>query len=710
MSERDSTKWIFCFTFFTGAIALTSQLALLREFLLIFRGNELVIGVFLAVWMLLTGSGAALSKLFKRDHRNRSLLIVLQLMLSLMPLLSYFILRFTGRYLIPEGSQPGLNEAVICSLLVLSPVCLLSGYAFVEYCRMIKDAENKIISQIYIMDVAGSIAGGVLLNVFLILYMDAKIVLLIIIALNTICLFYYTCIIEKYSLFPAFLIYIIIVLGFALYFKGKMTAVSGNMIEEANTPYGRVSVTKTNEQYNFFDNGTLLFSTNYVNECEENVHYAMAQHPSPQQILLISGGASGMLNEIAKYKPVKVDYIEPDPAIITLARKYTRNIPDMKSLNLITGDARTFIRNTKVRYDVILITLPEPSTALLSRFYSLEFFNEIKKIMNTGAIAATSLPATEEYMSKEAVPLNSILFNTMKKVFKNVLIVPGGKNYFLASDSSLTLHIVQNLKEKKIENLVVNEYYMDETLLKQRNDYVMKSLGEKSILNTDFRPVVYYYQTRYFLSYFGKQPAIYFLIILLIVLIIIIKPNSIHLGMMTGGFAATSLELALIFGMEVIYGYVFMVVGSVITLFMLGLAAGAYSYNKIKVKTRKHFIIIQFCIALFSIILLFVLNVQKDSRLHTLIVAVIFALLTFTLSFLTGLLFASASHLNIRNIASGASSVYGADLAGSAIGALLVSSVLLPLFGLNMVCLITAGLCLFSGSIAIINKKIRGSY
>ena len=41
-----------------GFISMVAQLVLLREFIKTFNGNELVIGIFLAIWMMLTGAGA----------------------------------------------------------------------------------------------------------------------------------------------------------------------------------------------------------------------------------------------------------------------------------------------------------------------------------------------------------------------------------------------------------------------------------------------------------------------------------------------------------------------------------------------------------------------------------------------------------------------------------------------------------------------------
>jgi len=67
---------------------------------------------------------------------------------------------------------------------------------------------------------------------------------------------------------------------------------------------------------------------------------------------------------------------------------------DDKRVHVIAGDARQFVRRTSEKYDVVLINLPEPSTLLINRFYSREFYNELKKVLTPGAVISESLPTT----------------------------------------------------------------------------------------------------------------------------------------------------------------------------------------------------------------------------------------------------------------------------------------------------------------------------
>ena len=73
------------------------------------------------------------------------------------------------------------------------------------------------------------------------------------------------------------------------------------MIYHGLSPYGSLVVTKSGGQLNFIENGAPLFSTENAEKVEETVHYAMAQRPHAVNVLLVSGGVSGTLQELLKY-------------------------------------------------------------------------------------------------------------------------------------------------------------------------------------------------------------------------------------------------------------------------------------------------------------------------------------------------------------------------------------------------------------------------
>ena len=76
-----------------GVMAVMTQLALMREMLCVFSGNELALGVILGNWLLLTGLGSWLGRTAGRVRHPGRTLALLLLFVALLPLAEVFTLR-----------------------------------------------------------------------------------------------------------------------------------------------------------------------------------------------------------------------------------------------------------------------------------------------------------------------------------------------------------------------------------------------------------------------------------------------------------------------------------------------------------------------------------------------------------------------------------------------------------------------------------------
>ena len=72
-------------------------------------------------------------------------------------------------------------------------------------------------------------------------------------------------------------------------------------------------------------------------------------------------------------------------------------------------DARHFVRRTEESYDVIIVDLPDPSTAQLNRFHTREFFGQARKALATVAEDAEDRdrPVTRLEIMEEAAAMPS---------------------------------------------------------------------------------------------------------------------------------------------------------------------------------------------------------------------------------------------------------------------------------------------------------------
>ncbi|MFH1126053.1 MAG: hypothetical protein V1703_02915, partial [Candidatus Altiarchaeota archaeon] len=461
---------------------------------------------------------------------------------------------------------------------------------------------------------------------------------------------------------------------------------------QSSSLYGNLVVTRISSQINFFENGVPLFTTENTQQNEEVVHYAMAQRSSPKRVLLVSGGVSGVLNEILKYGVGMVDYVELDPLLLDLGRRYSPNSGIESTLvHSYSIDGRMFIKEKAaggVGYDVVILNVPDPGNLQTSRFYSIESFREIKKILGDDGVLSLSMSSSENYLNPETKKLNSCIYNTLGEVFKNVVVIPGGRNYFIASDGNLTYNIVGAIEERGVNTSYVNRYYLSGMLTDERVKYTLDSLtGEKDVkVNQDFRPASYYYYLQYWTDHFRINLSHVILLLLVLFLALLIKLRPITLSMFTVGFAGASLEIVLIMAFQVLYGYAYYKIGAIVTAFMFGLFIGAvYATKKLAGLQKADLSKIVSCVALYSIILPSALHglSSLSGWMSSISNQLFFPLATVVLGFMVGLLFPLANKMQKPESTQEAMGLlYSLDLFGAFFGSLLTSIFLIPVYGI----------------------------
>ena len=97
---------------------------------------------------------------------------------------------------------------------------------------------------------------------------------------------------------------------------------------------------------------------------------------------------------------------------------------------------------------MVIVDVPDPSTSQLNRFYTREFFAEVRRILVPGGVLAFSLGEYEGFLGEAMGRMFAVAHRTLKKVYANVLIVPGQQVFFLASDGPLTSDIAARLRAR----------------------------------------------------------------------------------------------------------------------------------------------------------------------------------------------------------------------------------------------------------------------
>lgn len=707
-------KSVWFGTYLIGFSSILAQIVVLREALAGFYGNELIIGIVLANWLLLTGIGTYLGKKSDEITDKINVFAVTQIFIAVLTPLMIFLIRVVRSYVFTPGEIISFIPIITYSLIILSPFCIVSGFQFTLASSIAsQDRKEKAycVSNVYIVDCLGHLSGGFLFSFVLVYFLDSFQALSIVVSL---------------ALFSAWLlakdqgnkklahVTSLTLIAFLIFFASidletlstQLQFPGQKLIHQENSRYGKLVVTETEGQLNFYENAFPLFTTENKHANEEKVHYAMLQHSKPQNILLISGGVSGTTAEVMTYNPERLDYVELDPKIIEVGRTYTKNLGDDR-IQVYNRDGRLHVKQTDHRYDVVIIDLPNPSSVQINRFYTLEFLEEVKKVLNPGGVLSLSLSGGDNYLNDEAKNLNSAVYQTLTKVFGNVLIVPGTTNYFMASDSELSYDYVKKLREKNIKTKYF-EYYITGVLTEDRIEYMYDAVKEKIRLNRDFTPISHFYYFLYWMSVF-KVNYSYILILVVIVSlagIYVSRIEPIPFTIFVTGFSAMALELVLLVSFQILYGYVYHKIGLIVTAFMLGNILGAHYVNKSirskhvtpKTLSKFDFALFAYCLVL-PAVLLGISRIQ-DPILISLSAEVVIPALTLAIGVLVGVEFPIAMKTYLaksEKTVETAGVLYSVDLFGACIGALLLSVILIPFLGILKVTFFVGFLNLASG-------------
>ena len=690
--------------FILGFNAVVIQLVILRELFSVFSGNELLAGLVLACWFVFTGLGALLVKYISHKMNSFFSYLLLTLPLALTALLLLSFTYYKNRIFMP-GVMPGPLEIFLVVAVILFPVCLLSGAAFTVFVTGHQGDKNEI-AKFYAVESLGSIISGALFSFVLIHFFDGYQILSIIAMLNA---FFFIALltINRYSKSLWFhLFFMLAMVGVLTSTNIKKAALeklfSGQeIIETRENEFGKLLVTRSSGQFNMYDNGMLINTGDNIMATEESVHYAMIQKPEARKVLQISGNIGLTEKEILKYPVRQIDFVDINKDINELEKKYF-STGEVVKINQNFADPRIFIRKASTRYDVVLLNTPEPLYAQTNRFYTEEFFQTLKKCMNTNGVLSLSMPGVENYMNESSTALNSSISNTMKSVFKNVILIPGNRLFFMASDGPLTMNIAASMSQQKFENLYVNAYFLDDALLNQKSKNIVSKLDPDAPVNHDFRPITYYYGLKFWLSHYHVNLLTPLIAICVVFLLFLILLKPVNINLLMSGFTASSVEMIVIVAFQAVYGFVYSQLGVIFTLFMAGLFTGAFFMSKSLKPNFRNFISLQAALLIF----LFLLWLLFNNVLHfPALMKYLFYLVMFIQATITGLQFAISTKLKDQPQTVNAGNSYGIELFGSAAGSLLITTLAIPLMGIpnTLVALILFNL---SGVLVMLINKL----
>jgi spermidine synthase len=684
--------------FLLGFMASAFQIYLLREFAAEFTGNELTFGLVLGSWLLWGGVGS-LVKPVRRPVGGPSCLAGLYGAAVILFGAGLLLLRFSTKLmgLLPAettGILPAFGFALVLALFLSFPL----GHAFVLNAGLL----GGDVPLVYILESAGAAAAGLAVQFLLVPWLSnwqgAAVVgggaaFLTLVAL------------KPGRAKPLLAAALLVSAGLALADRTVLKAAWKplDLVDAEDTPYGKLTVVRNEEQVTLYDNGLAVFSRPDVGAAEDAVHFAMLQRDDIRRVLLIGGTAGGCVEEVLKYPGVRVDGVELDPAVIRLARKHL-SAPALAALDdprvrIFTRDGRAFLERTSERYDAVLLDLPDPATTQVNRYYTREFFAEVRKKLEPGGVLSFVLTGAENYISPAFSQHLASIVRTLRDAFPGELrVIPGASVVVLASDGPLSDDpgfLSEKLSRLGLETTFVSPAMLPSRLEPGRVDRLsmaLKAAGTEARINRDLVPVSCYFQSLLWASQFGGPGSrllqaagrvapfwVLDLPLAVAALVLIALARGLRrsssrflVPIAIMGFTTIVVEVAVFIAFQANFGYVYGKIALLLASFMAGLVTGAVLGRRRKRPGRADLPLVQ---AGFVLLLLTTHGALSGVGGE----AVPFALLA-AFGILSGFLFVSANKLVLRKTPH-AGLGYGVDLVASFAGAILASALLIPLFG-----------------------------
>ena len=742
-----------------GFSGLVAQILLLREFLIIFAGNELSIGIVLANWLILEAVGAFfLGRTVEKVHKKLAAFTLITLLFCISILSAIFLIRMLkGMIGFSIGESIGLVPMFFSSFLILAPVCILHGALFTfstHIYAMYSHQDGSSPGWVYGYETVGMVIGGVACTYLIIPYLDTFQAVSGLAILNTaaccalLAPFWNAGRRQKITLIATGILGVLFLVLASQAHKLHSFSITRQwknqeIVHYQNSQYGNICVIENEGQYIYFQDGVpgIITPIPDIPFVEQFVHLPLLAHPEPRRILVLNGGAGGVIREMLKYPSIEsIDYAELDPLVIDLIRKFPTPLTESElndsRVMVKHMDGRMLLNRTKNTYDLIFIGVSEPANLQTNRFYTQEFFSLVKEKLNKSGIFIIGLPGSLSYSTEELTDLNSSIFHTLDIVFEHIRVIPGyGTNIFLASGTQEivlldTAQMVVRLEQQNIMTEELVPWHIEETLhpgwISWFQGYIE---GNSQKINSDFKPIGVFYSISHWNTLFAPSMRSIFrqfekinlgtiLVLLSIFLSLYFVFRSMRirstrtgvpLAIFTTGFAGMVFNLMLIFTFQSIYGHVFSWIGLLVAAFMAGAACGAMLIAAVLDRIKNPFQVftsIELAIMCFSfgcLLIVFIPGPYLGNPSGDTLFKALFLLLLFISGWLVGAQFPLANKLYLGNetsITQTAGLLYSADLLGGWVGGILGAVVLLPILGLVNTC-IAVGLIKLTSLIVI---------
>ncbi len=627
--------------FSCGLFTIGAQTLLFREFITAFEGNDISVGVFFAAWFFWIGLGALL---IRRWSRLAELLLrhVESLFLLYVPaFVGQLLLIVQVRELAGVASYDlmSVQTIVLWAMVVNAPVSLVTGALFPLACRWIEQTDSFPISHVYILEALGSFAGGLAVTALLACHVHTvrvflllALVLLLSVGMASLrrvgCAHHSRRLGAYVSLALAVSSLIGIATGTDGFIAQRLRAMKWTKLLPREALEGTFSTGQAEYLYGRYHGqwvavreGSVCEALPNEEEAGQIAALALCQNPQARRALMIGSGLAVCSRLLMLPQMEEVAWANTDAEYM---KWLLQHLPSEfwagdQRFQPVEGETRGYLDTRQGHFDLIIVNLPDVTSSGLNRYYTVEFYEKIRAALRDGGVIGVSIAGGEGVLGAELLRLGASAGKTLAQVFSNRVLVPGDQTWLLASDSKSLTGDPAILRdrfaaiegsEKVFPPAGLLSVYQPKVAARVQRSYEKADLPQKLLVNRDTRPLTHLYAlllaarqsgaslTRFvtLLAISGWIPFLVPILVFIALRVWVLATPRGHLRASTfdssflvfsTGWVGIATVVILMYAYETHFGSLYLHVGVISSLFMVGLTAGALFIGYQIAETKK---------------------------------------------------------------------------------------------------------------------------
>jgi spermidine synthase len=710
-----------------GLYATLAQVTLMREALTVAGGNELAVGLGFAAWLICVGLGAAAAAPIERPRISA---IASGVVAGPIAALGLLVLRANRALLdLEPGADPNLGQLSALLACGLGLGGLTVGFSFTAAARSLAGPAESPVSRLYTFEALGALVGGL---AFTFVIAGNLAPLAVLGAAGTVLAAAGAALARSRlgRVIPAVLalimctatILVLPAIDRNTQAQAHARLGAGHLVASAESAYGRLALGESEDQHQLLSDGRIDYAFPDPWERAPMIHTALAQHPRPERVLLIGGGAPDTVDAALSHRPQSVVLTYLDQKILELCRPFwpasTKRAVDDRRVTVVRDDGRRFVERTDRRFDVVVVTARPPLSAQANRYHTVELYTAVSEILEPGGSMTAVAPGGANVLAPEAARAAASTVATVGAVLPHVVLVPGLKIGIHAAAEPGVVSDDPTVLSKRFEDRGVEGPGFSSrrfaTLLDESRITALRAQLEQwpAEINTDARPLAYLANLQLWersMSRAGAADAPTWTGVaerwawawIVVPLLLWAAWRGLHLArgrtgphadavfsIATTGAAGMAAEVLVLYAFQAASGRLYTGLALLVGLFMAGLAAGAYLGRRMLTRRPGRGAIVAEIAALLMV----------GATGPVLALAIDLPWIIAAWSGVAGAITGAAFPALLALAAEGrggderraAARIEAADHLGAALGALITSLIWLPAYGIVATCLLLA--------------------